>query len=128
MKTNEIDVVSILMALCRLLARDPLTMDDVRPELADLPVPATVEPEPGTDAPAFVQLTLSKPSPLTLDALAEAFGSYSRLPRSDRQAPTEFIFYVDWPDFPYTCALIAEQALDQADLQTVTIRRDIRLE
>ncbi len=128
MKANEIDVVSILTALCRLLARDPLTIEDVRPELADLPLGATVRPEPGTDAPAFVRLTLPQSSRLTLDTLEEAFGPYSRLPRSRPQAPNKFIFYVDLADYPYTCALIAEQALDQSNLQTVAVRRDIRLE
>jgi hypothetical protein len=116
------------MKLCHLLSGDPLTVDDVRRELADLPVRAAVEPEPGTDAPAFVRLTLSESSQLTLEVLQEAFGPYSRLPRSDRQAPLEFIFQADWVGTPYTCALIVEKEQDQPAVQAVAVRRDIRLD
>ena len=70
-KVNEIDVLSILTAICRLLSRDPLKLDDVRPELAALPLTATVEPEPGTDIPASVRLALPASSQLTLEALQE---------------------------------------------------------
>jgi hypothetical protein len=116
------------MQLCRLLSCDPLTVDDVRRELGELPVPAAVEPEPGTDAPAFVLLRLPESCQLTLDALKEAFGSYSQLPRLHRQAPDEFIIYVESPGTPYTCALVVEQKQDGSAIQSVTIRRDIRLD
>ncbi len=127
-KVNDINVVSILTAICRLLSRDPLTLDDVRPELADLPLAATIEPVPGTVTPAFVRLVLPVFNKLSLDIMQEAFGPYSELPRLHRQAGAEFIFYVDWADYPYTCALIAETSFDQGAIQAVTVRRDIRLE
>ncbi len=127
-KVSDSNIVSILTAICRLLSRDPLTLDDVRPELADLPLVATIEPEPGTVTPAFVRLVLPASSQLSLDILQEAFGPPSELPRLHRQAGAEFIFYVDWAEYPYTCALIAETSLDQAAIQAVTVRRDIRLE
>ncbi len=127
-RVNDIDVVSILIELCHLLSRDPLKLDDVRPKLADLPITAAVEPEPGTEIPAFVCLTLPESSHLTLDALREIFGSYSELPRLHRQAHAEFIFYPDWPGSPYTCALIAETKSKQAPVRALTIRRDMRLE
>jgi len=127
-KVNEINIVSILTAICRLLSHDPLTVDDVRPELANLPLAATIEPEPGTVSPAFVRLVLPASSQLSLDILQEAFGPHSELPRLHRQAGFEFIFYVDWAEYPYTCALIAETSMDQAVIQAVTVRRDIRLE
>ena len=127
-KTNGIDVIVILTAICRLLSRDPLTVDDVRPEVADLPLAATIEPKPGTDIPAFVRLILPESSRLSLDSLQEAFGPSSELPRLHRQAGAEFIFYVDWAEFPYTCALIVETSLEQSAIVAVTVRRDIRLE
>ncbi len=127
-KKNEIDTITILTAICRLLSRDPLTVDDVRTELADLPLAATIEPEPGTVTPAFVRLVLPASSQMSLDILQETFGPHSELPRLHRQAGAEFIFYVAWAEYPYTCALIAETSLDQAAIQAVTVRRDIRLE
>ena len=125
---NEINIVSILTAICRLLSRAPLTVDDVRPELADLPLAVTIEPEPGTETPAFVRLVLPATSQLSLDILQEVFGPHSELPRLHPQAGAEFIFYVDWAEYPYTCALIAETSLEKAAIQAVTVRRDIRLE
>ena len=125
---HAIDIVSILEEICQLLSRDPLKLDDVRPVLAELPLAAAVEPEPGTDTPAFVRLTLPDSTELTLDILQETFGSYSEIPRLHRQAPAEFIFYPDSNDAPYTCALIAEAVSEQEPVQAVTIRRDIRLE
>jgi len=127
-KLNEFELIGILTVICRLLSGDPLTVDHVRPELADLPLAATIEPKPGTDAPAFVRLTLPESSGLGLDTLQKAFGPYSEIPRLHRQAGAEFIFYVNWAETPYTCALIAETSLEQAAILAVTVRRDIRLE
>ncbi len=127
-KVDEIDIVSILNDLCRLLSRDPLKLDDVRPILVDLPRAAAVEPEPGTDIPAFVRLIMPESNRLTLDTLQDPFGSYTELPRLHRQALAEFIYYPASGDSPYTCALIAEAESKQAAVQAVTIRRDIRLE
>ena len=126
-KVNKINIVSILTAICRLLSRDPLTVEDVQSELADLPLAATIEPEPGTVTPAFVRVVLPASSQLSLDILQEAFGPHSELPRLHRKAGAEYIFYVDYPEYPYTCALIAETSLDQAAIQAVSVRRDIRL-
>ena len=127
-QAKVIDLVAILESVCRLLSQDPLNLDDVRPELADLPLRAIVEPEPGTDTPAFVRLPLPDSSQLTLDTLREVFGSYSELPRLHRQAPSEFIFYPDWDGSPYTCAIIAETMSEQDPVQAATIRRDRRLD
>jgi hypothetical protein len=126
--TNEIDIIAMLTAICRLLSGDPLTMDDVRPEVADLPLAVSVEPKPGTDTPAFVRLALPETNQLSLDILQDAFGPHTELPRLHRQAGAEYIFYVDWTETPYTCALIAETSLEQAAILAVTVRRDIRLE
>ena len=125
---NEIDIVSILVELCQLLSRDPLKLDDVRPVLEELPLAASVEPEPGSDIPAFVRLTLPESSQPTLDILRESFGSYSETPRLHRRALAKFIFYPDSGDSPYTCALITEVESEHTAVQAVTIRRDIRLE
>ena len=127
-KKNEIDTIGILTGICRLLSRDPLTVDDVRPELAELALATTIEPKPGTDIPAFVRLVLPEANQLSLDVLQEAFGPHTELPRLHRQAGAEYIFYVDWAEYPYTCALIAETSLEQAAILAVTVRRDIRLE
>ena len=122
------DLISVLTDLCGLLSSDPLTVDDVLPELAELPLQAAVEPKPGGDAPAFVRLTLPESSELTLDTLQESFGSYSRLPRMHRQAPIEYIFLVDTAGTPFTCALIVEKEEGHSAVQVVTVRRDIRLD
>ncbi len=127
-KVGDIDIVSILGDICSLLSLDPLRVDDVRTVLAFLPLSVAVEPVPGTDMPAFVRLVLPESSRLTLDTLQDPFGSYTELPRLHRQAPAEFIYYPDSGDAPYTCALIAETDSEQAAVQAVTIRRDIRLE
>ena len=127
-KMNEFELIGILTVICRLLSGDPLTVDDVRPELADLPLATTIEPKPGSDTPAFVRLILPESNGLSLDTLQKGFGSYSELPRLHRQAGVEYIFYVDWAETPYTCALIAETSLEQAAILAVTVRRDIRLE
>jgi hypothetical protein len=103
-------------------------MADVRPVVSELPLTATVEPEPGTDTPAYIRLLLPESSQLTLETLQESFGPYKKLPRMHRRTGDKFIFYVDWPEYPYTCALIAETSLDQEWVQAVTVRRDIRLE
>ena len=127
-KVDEKDIVSIVTGLCQLLSRDPLTMEDVRPEVSELPLTATVEPEPGSDTPAYVRLLLPESSQLTLETLQESFGPYKKLPRMHRRTGDKFIFYVDWDEYPYTCALIAETSLEQAAILAVTVRRDIRLE
>jgi hypothetical protein len=106
----------------------PLTMGDLRSHLDKLPVAASAQAEPGSDAPAFVRLTLAQSNRLTLRALEEAFGKYKRLPRLHRNAPNEFIIRVDLTGYPYTCALIAEKKPDQRAVQAVTVRRDVRLE
>ena len=105
-------MLSLLKDLCHLLSDDPLTVNDVQRALAEMPVKAAVEPEPGTDAPAFVRLSLRASGQLTLDSLQEAFGSFRRLPSMHRGAPAEHICHFDLKDMPYTCALIAEKEPD----------------
>jgi hypothetical protein len=122
------DLISILTNLCDLLSSDPLTVNDVLPELVELPLDAVVEPKPGRDAPAFVRLTLPESSELTLETLQESFGSYIRLPRSHRLAPIEYTFLVDTAGTPFTCALIVEKEEGHSAVHAVTVRRDIRLD
>lgn len=125
---DEVDVISILTELCQLLSSDPLTVEEVRLEVAELSLATTVEPEPGSDSPAYVRLGLGESSQLTLDDLPEAFGPYNKLPRMHRRGSDKYIFYVDLAGYPYTCALIAETLLDMQEVRAVTVRRDIRLE
>jgi hypothetical protein len=127
-KVDDVDVVSILTDLCQLLSSDPLTVDDVRLEVAELPLVTTVEPEPGTESPAYVRLVLGESNQMTLDDLQEAFGPHKKLPRMHRRGSDKYIFYVDLAEYPYTCALIAETQMDQKEVQVVIVRRDIRLE
>lgn len=125
---GDIDLITTLRELCRLLSQDPLTMDQVRSVLNDLPMVATVEPEPGNDVPAHVRLVLPESSQPEIDDLVEAFGSFKRLPRLHRQGVDKHIAYIDLADYPFTCALIAETERDQLPVQAITIRRDIRLD
>lgn len=121
-------VLSMLKDLCHLLASDPLTVEDVQARLADMPVKAAVEPEPGSDAPAFVRLSLRASGRLTLDSLQGAFGPFRRLPAMHRGAPEEHICRLDHEGTPYTCALIAEKEPGDAAVLAVSVRRDIRLD
>lgn len=125
---NDVDIIPALTALCRLLSSAPVTMGDVQQELAELGVEATVQAKPGTDAPAFVHVTLPEASGVTLDALCDEFGPYRALPRTQRNAPIEYLFRVDWPDYPYTCALVAEKRPDRSAVEAVAVRRDVRLD
>lgn len=124
----DIDMVSVLTALCRLLSQDPLTLDDVRADVGKLPIAAVVEPEPGTTAPAFVRMPLPEPIALDLDSLEKTFGSSKKVPRMHRRTGDKYIFYIDWTEYPYTCAIIAEMSRDKEVVRIVTVRRDIRLE
>ena len=127
LELDATQTVSLLADLCRLMSQAPLTVDDVKADTAKLPLKASVQPEPGTDAPAFVRLELPDSCQLTLDDLSE-FGPYKRLPRLHREGPDEFIFHFDLPEYPYTSALIIEKLPDEPTAKAVTVRRDIRLE
>lgn len=117
----------VLKDLSRLLCSTPLSMTDVRQKLVELGVSATVESMPGKDDPAFVRLDLPVGIGLTLETLAQEFGSYKQLPSMHRGKAIKYIFYVDLPEMPFVCALIADQHREASTIATVTVRRDIRL-
>ena len=125
---NDTDIIDTLTDLCRLLSSAPLTVDDVERQVAELEVEATVHAEPGTDEPAFVHVKVPETSQVTLDALCETFGPYRQLPRPQRNAPVPYMFRVDRPDAPYTCAVVARKRPEQSRIEAVDLRRDVRLE
>lgn len=127
-RASAIDLIPMLRELCRLLSQDPLTIDDVRSFLNELPITTTVEPEPASDVPAHVRLVLPEPEQPSLDSLENAFGSFKRLPRMHRLGVDKHIVYIDLEGYPHTCALIAETERDLLLVQAITIRRDIRLD
>ena len=128
LEPDRVDTIAVLKDLCQVMSSAPLIMADLRAHLDKLPLPASAQAEPGTDAPAFVRLTLPESSPLTLRALKKEFGTSKQLPRLHRNAPDEYIIRVDLAGTPYTCALIAEKKPGETAVQAVTVRRDIRLE
>ena len=125
--TQPVEIISVLKDLSRLLCRASLTVDDVRQKLVKLGVNAAVEPAPGQDAPAFVRLELPAGSHLTLETLAHEFGPYKQLPSMHRGKAIKYIYYVDLPEMPFVCALIADQRRGASTVETVTVRRDVRL-
>lgn len=125
---NDIDMVAVLNALCRLLSQDPLTLDDVKAELAELPIEVVAQPVPGTTAPDFVRISLPESSALDLVSLEKAFGSSKKVPRMHRGTGDKYIFYVDWKEYPFSCAIIADMSKDKDVVRTITARRDMRLD
>ncbi len=83
-------------------------------------------------APAHVTLRLRAPSPLTLEALERAFGSYSELDRIHWDDPREALFIVDREGRSHTAAVLAEvDPIDELGpgsvVGQVSVRRDERL-
>ena len=121
------NIVFVLKDLVRLLCSAPLSVADVRQKLVKLGVSASVETAPGKDEPAFVRLELPVGIGLTLETLAQEFGPYKQLPSMHRGKAIKYIYYVDLPEMPFVCALIADQRREASTIETVTVRRDIRL-
>ncbi len=127
MEPNPVDILSVLKDLCRLMSSAPLTVDEVRKNLAGTPFRTAFGTEPGSNAPAFARLAMPAGTGLTLEALQREFGPADRAPGTGRGAPDEYLIYVDLPGYPYTCALVIEKQQEQPSVEAVTVRRDIRL-
>lgn len=137
-------MLAALQALASLLARDPLTVDEVVEQLGTVthdyggnvllkprnPLfkeasvvrgidSATLEP---SNTPAHVTLTPVEPP--SVNTLAQMFGAYRHIPAREKIAP-QVIFYLDMPGQPYAVALIAEVREERA--VKITLRRDRRL-
>jgi hypothetical protein len=137
-------MLAALQALASMLARDPLTVNQVVEELGtvthDYGANVLLTPhdplfkeasvvrgidltsfEP-TDTPAHVALTPVEPP--TLETLIRTFGTHTRIP-AEEKIPPQVIFYLDMPSQPCTVALIARIRKGRA--VTLTLRRDRRL-
>ncbi|MDZ8052278.1 MAG: hypothetical protein RMX68_029970 [Aulosira sp. ZfuVER01] len=148
---QETTMIETLQNLCNVLSNAPLTAQAAATSLGtivedqgkDWPVivqpsnsafqEARVVRQAGTNEPAHVELTLADPSKLTVKMLREAFGNYSKPPKLHRNRPTKLVFDVDIPNTPRTCAVIAdvtpqEHGVEDGIVNSVTLRRDIRLE
>lgn len=135
--------------LSKLLSSDPLTVETVAHSLGvirqaqDGDWPAEVEPrdatfasilvqpQRGTETPAWVEFEISEGHIVTLGELEAAFGQYMILKRMPQQ-PNKLTFRLDWPSQPYTCTLIAEIPTFEivrsaSTVQRLILRRDIRL-
>jgi hypothetical protein len=138
-------MIAALEALAALLARDPLTVDDVIAHLGparhDYGANVVLAPrDPSfteanvmrdldsaarkhTATPALVTLTPAEPP--AVKTLAEHFGPYHTIPAEDKGIPPQVIFYLDQPGQPRAVALIAEVRDGRA--ARITLRRDQRL-
>jgi uncharacterized protein (DUF736 family) len=143
-------MIDTIQKTCKILSSAPLTVQEVANKLGTLVQDqggdsslvvrlddkdfstALVARRFHSQEPAHVQLTLTKPSRLTVEDLRRAFGVWSELPSMNWNAPQEIIFYVDLLGTPRTCAIIAgiepgEQGLEDGTVMTLSVRRDVRL-
>ncbi len=144
-------IIETLQKLCQVLSTAPLTAQETANSLGtivedmgkDLPVifrpsdpsfrEARIVRQVGTNEPAHVEMVLAKPGTLSVETLKAAFGNYSELPLQDLDDSDRIIFYVDIPNLPRTCAVIADltpgkPGAEDGTVIAVTVRRDIRLE
>ncbi len=144
-------IIETLQKLCQVLSTAPLTAQETANSLGtivedmgkDLPLifrpsdpsfrEATIVRQVGTNEPAHVEMVLAKPGTLSVETLKAAFGNYSELPLQDLDDSDRIILYVDIPNLPRTCAVIADltlgtQGVEDGSVIAVTVRRDIRLE
>ena len=149
--TKETEMSETLQKLCRILSSAPLTAQEAATSLGtivedkgkDSPLlvrpsdpslrEAVVVRQLGTEEPAYVELVLAEPGSLSVKTLSAAFGNYSVPPKLHWNSPTKLIFYVDIPNLPHTCAVIAEvrpgkQGVEDGIVTAVTVRRDVSLE
>jgi hypothetical protein len=135
-------MIELLKDVCTVLGRDPLTAREVAEALGTitdagkLGKPYQVQPYDAAlravrvvmdndgSAPAFVELETAVP--VDLQALASAFPDYADTPTRQLSVSRQITFYVDLPDLPRTCAIIA-RIPREGELRTLTVRRDIRL-
>jgi hypothetical protein len=132
------ELIALLQDLVQLMTQSSLTVDDVVNHLG----------QPGTDEygqaiidadneaigwamvvagedseePSFVQLTFKEGLPA--EAVHTAFGESHEPPRIPN-LPPRAIFYVNPPGQSHSAAVIAD--IQDGEVKTVTIRRDIRL-
>lgn len=134
-------MLAALQALAALLARDPLTVDDLIEYLGtvmqDYGANVVLRPREsafqeasivrGVKAVGFgpstvpAHVTLTPVEPPTVETLAQAFGTYTRIP-AEAKVPPQVIFYLDLPGQPRSVALIAE--VKQGRAVRITLRRD----
>lgn len=143
-------MIETLQELGKLLSSAPLTVHEVAVRLGtiqkeqegDWPTEvkphdsafqiAQVQPEMGTNEPAWVEFQLAEDVSLSIRELQTAFGAYSELKRMPARLP-KIAFKLDWPDMPYTCTLIVEVETESAGnladghAKSILMRRDIRL-
>jgi hypothetical protein len=82
-----------------------------------------------SDEPAFVELSLSDGSSLSVADLTARFGEYSIAPMSHGEVGRPIVFDLERPGLPYRCTLIAQvepgaEGLADAHVLSVIIRRD----
>ena len=136
-------MITALKALASLLARDPLTVDEVIEQLGKVtknytwnvlltphnPVFKEVSVGRAVDSatrkpaniPSYVEVTPTEPP--AIEILAQAFGTYKRIP-AEKKVPPQAIFYLDISGQPYTIALIADIKDNHAT--RIALRRDKR--
>lgn|GEM_PF-6607570 len=143
-------MIATIQRLCRLLESPSVTVDSLAtglgtvvptgeagslnvtpadPELSS----ARVVREPGTDAPAFLELVPREPGTLSVETLSEALGEYTTLPRIHWSNPRRIIFHLASSGAEYTCAVIADvqpgpTGLADGNVSALTLRRDRRLD
>ncbi len=148
---QETTMIETLQKLCNVLSNAPLTAQEAATSLGtivedqgkDWPVivrpsnsafkEAQIVRQAGTNEPAHVELILAETNKLTVKMLSDAFGNYSKPPKLHSNRPTKLVFEVDIPNMPRTCAVIAdvtpqEHGVEDGIVNSVTVRRDIRLE
>ncbi len=151
MLNQETEMIETVQKLCQLLSTEPLTAPEVATSLGTIVedpgknLPLIVRPSNPffkeaqvvrqfeTNEPAHVELLLAEPGALSVEALKATFGDYSEPPKLHWNSPQKIIFYVNKPNLPRTCAVIAdvrpgEQGAKDGTVTAVTVRRDIRLE
>jgi hypothetical protein len=91
---------------------------------------ARVMRKAATDEPAFVELSLSAGSALSVADLMARFGEYSKVPMYHGAGGRSIAFDLERPGLPYRCTLIAQleepgaEGLAGARVLSVIIRRD----
>ena len=139
-------MIALLHHLCRLLARDDLTVEDVVRAVGSVvrdpgvPMPMILQPSvpgvraaslgryPETGLPYLLVLEFERSAQPTVAELAAAFGRYQRT-YSDRGMPIPLLFEPVADASAWTVALIADLpsgtgALDAAKAERVALRRD----
>lgn len=125
---GPMDPISALKEVCDVLTRDPLSPVAARDALGRSSVAwvraGRVVAAADASEPNHVELEL--PAPVSLDALAQAFGEGHPAPRLHPGESAEVLFYPAAIDGrQHTCAIIARTGAD--GVRAVSVRRDPRL-